>query len=68
MKKENTVQNTTKPMAYDALLCAGLSEDKIETRYAKDTGLSCPKCGENRMSRHLQHGKRFCWAGCGWLD
>jgi len=24
MKKENTVKNTTKPMAYDALLCAGL--------------------------------------------
>lgn len=55
-------------MVYNTLLCAGLSETKIETKYAKDTGIKCPKCGEYRMSRHLQYGNRFCWAGCGWLD
>ena len=35
--------------------------------FSTETGMECPKCQEKRASRHLQHGKLFCWAGCGWV-
>jgi len=67
MKTKNSKRHET---ANDGnnVLAVGLFQSKIETTYAKDTGLKCPKCGEDRMARHLLHGKRFCWAGCGWID
>jgi ssDNA-binding Zn-finger/Zn-ribbon topoisomerase 1 len=67
MKKENEQQKTD-IIQCDTILCIGLSETKVETRYAKDTSMKCPKCGQHRMSKHLQNGKRFCWVGCGWID
>ena len=69
MKTKSNDSHTNEPaIAVEPVLAAGLFQSNIETRYAKDTGLECPKCGEHRMARHLLHGKRFCWAGCGWID